>query len=451
MAEIPVDIEIPEILVLIVDDEPNILQSLQRLLRREAFRVVAASSGNEALGLLAGLRNVAVILSDQRMPEMNGAEFLERSRELAPDATRMLLTGYSDLDDAVNAINHGAISRYLSKPWDDLDLLQALRSGVETYALFQENKRLQDLVRIQNDELQEWNRNLKDRVLQQTTAIRQKNEELHLSIRRQREGYQSIITSFVSLVEMRGARTRLHAYNVAKLSKLVAAEMGLSSDEQDTIRTASMLHDIGEIGIAESILLTSPEALSHADLVEYSHHPVRGQLIIDPIEELRPAGLLVRHHHEKYDGTGFPDGLAGEDIPLGARIIGYADMIDRAARQSSGDVATHALNWTDIHLGTSFDPHLRTPFHRCTKYVYLPAPQFISGIEAGEREIALEHLESGMTLARSVYSGSGMLLLHSGEMLDARLIESLGRYNELDPFADQIYVTKTGRGIARKI
>jgi response regulator RpfG family c-di-GMP phosphodiesterase len=436
---------IGELTVLLVDDEPNILQALQRLLRRETFRIITAGSGFDALHLLSQLSNVALIISDQRMPQMNGAEFLEKSRTYAPDAIRMLLTGYSDLGDAVDAINSGGISRYLSKPWDDTDLVQAIRSAVETYRLGWENQQLQQLVSKQNQELQDWNRNLKDRVMQQTTAVRQKNEELQNAIKLQKAATHKVITSLVSLVEMRGKRSRQHAHNVEKLSGLVAAELGLSHEEQHTIKTAAMLHDIGEIGISERILLTNPESLTRDDYTEYSQHPVRGQLLIDPIEELRPAGVYIRHHHEKYDGSGFPDQLVGDAIPLGARIVAYADMLDRAARQCVSNVADQALQWTDIHVEKALDPSLRRLFHRFAKYVYFPVSKHGSGMEAGERDVKLDSLEPGMALARSVYSGSGILLLPSGITLDSKHIESLQRYHELDPSDGAVFIVKPGR------
>lgn len=441
-------VHVSELTVLLVDDEINILQALQRLLRRETFRIVTATSGEEALKLLGQLSNVALIISDQRMPQMNGAELLRRSRELSPDSYRVLLTGYSDLGDAVDAVNRGGIFRYLNKPWDDSELLQIVRSSVENYSLCQENKRLQELVTQQNQELQDWNRNLKERVLQQTAAVRQKSEELQESFRHQKDAYQNMITSLISLVEMRGTRTRLHAENVARLSFQVATEMGLAPDLRETIRMAAMLHDIGEIGMAERILIKPPESLSHDEFSEYCLHPVRAQILIDPIEELRPAGVLIRHHHEKFDGSGFPDGLAGEAIPLGARIIAYADLVDRAARQCVDNVAEQALQRTDIHLGTSLDPALRGLFHKFVRYLYYPAPKQTGSVDAGERDIRLDDLDSGMTLSRSVYSGSGLLLLQSGVKLDTRNIEALRRYRELDPFEEPLYVFRPGRASA---
>lgn len=437
-----------ETTVLLVDDEINILQALQRLLRRETFRIVSATSGEEALKLLEQLSNVALILSDQRMPQMNGAELLRRSREISPESFRVLLTGYSDLGDAVDAVNRGGISRYLNKPWDDSELLQIVRSSVENYSLTQENKRLQVLVNQQNLELQDWNRNLKDRVLQQTSSVRRKSEELQEALRKQKDAYQSMISSLISLVEMRGTRTRRHAENVARLSSQVAVGMGLAPELCETIRTAALLHDVGEIGLSERILIKMPESLNQEEFSEYSLHPVRAQILIDPIEELRPAGVLIRHHHEKFDGSGFPDGLAGEAIPLGARIIAYADLIDRIARQCVDNVADQALQRTDIQLGTSLDPALRSQFHKFTRYAYFPGPKLTTTLESGERDIRIDDLESGMTLSRSVYSGSGLLLLQNGVRLDARNIEALRRYRTLDPFDEQLFVCKPGRSSA---
>ena len=139
--------------VMVVDDEPYIIKSLQRLFRREPYSVVFAGSGAEGLQLLAGTSSVAVIVSDQRMPQMNGTDFLTGTRELAPEAFRMLLTGDSDIDATVAAMNQGGASHYISKPWQDTELLQAVRDGVRNYHLLQENRRQFEVINKQNLEL----------------------------------------------------------------------------------------------------------------------------------------------------------------------------------------------------------------------------------------------------------------------------------------------------------
>jgi len=424
--------------ILLVDDEENILRALQRLLMDEEFEILTASSGEQGLEVLRKAVNVGLIISDQRMPGMNGAEFLSHSRELAPNALRILLTGYSDITATIDAINIGGAYRYISKPWDDGELVQTIRDAVRQYALLAENERLNRIVQQQNEELSEWNRNLKSRVLEQTTAIRQKNDELHASLQRVRDNYTAIIAAFSGLVEMRGKQRHQHARNVTDLSVNAAREMGISGTELEMIRTASLLHDIGEIGIPDRILLRAPETLNAEDLRLYQQHPVRGQMAIDTIEDLRPAGVLIRHHHENIDGSGFPDRLAGDAIPLGARIISFADRIDKAAEASSGDISEQVLAKIAFIVGKQLDPTLQGIFRKVVKYTYFTLTETTR--EQVELEITPNELRAGMVLARNVYSGSGLLLLHEGSTLDATQADSVRRYYMLDPPKHGIFV-----------
>lgn len=424
--------------VLAVDDEENILRSLQRLLMDEALELHTATSGEGGLALLRELSDVALIISDQRMPGMNGAEFLGRSREVVPDALRILLTGYSDITATIDAINRGGAYRYITKPWNDEELVQTIRDAVRQYSLLMENRRLTEIVRQQNEELQQWNQNLKGRVLEQTTAIRQKNEELHGLLQKVKENYTSIISAFSGLVELQSGSRRQHSRNVAELSVNAARELGIKGDELETIRTAALLHDIGEIGIPERILIMAPDVMNSEELREYQQHPVRGQMAIDAVEDLRPVGLLIRHHHENFDGSGFPDRLAGEAIPLGARIIAYADHIDKASESCSGDVADLALTKAGFQQGSHLDPSLSGVFKKVTKYTY-----FSMGDEKKElleMELNCRDLQEGMLLSRDIYSGSGILLLKKGCVLDRIKLAAIKRNYELDAPHHDVFV-----------
>lgn len=170
--------DLPAIKVLFVDDEENILTSLRRLTMNEDFEILLANSAAEALDLLKGAENVALIVSDQRMPDMTGVEFLAKARNAAPDALRIILTGYADINATIDAINIGGAYRYLSKPWVDEDMLEVLRDGVNKYILLKGGKELADRLMTQNEELKEWNVNLKNRVMKQTTLVRKQIEEL---------------------------------------------------------------------------------------------------------------------------------------------------------------------------------------------------------------------------------------------------------------------------------
>ena len=425
--------------VLCVDDEENILRSLRRLFIDEEFEIITALSGQEGLAVLATTQNVGVIVSDQRMPGMLGSEFLHACRTAAPDAVRILLTGYSDLTSTIDAINKGGLSRYLGKPWNDEELLMVVRDAVKQYALILENRRLNTIVQQQNEELQEWNKNLKARVLKQTKSLRMKNEDLSLILQRSKENYESMIVALAGMVKLRGKSLFQHACNVAELSLAAARELGVTADGLDTIRIASLLHDIGKIGVTERILHISSEQMNYQELHEYSSHAVRGQMAIDVIEDLRPAGVLIRHHHEKFDGNGFPDRLAAGAIPLGSRIITFADFMDNAVTGHTGITVDLALDQAEVLGGSMLDPHLQRVFERVAAKVYNCEVERFTG-ELSEREIPPLELHNGMTLSRNVYSGSGVLLLKSGIVLDEFKREAIQRFYSLDPSGHGVYV-----------
>lgn len=417
--------------VLFVDDEENILKALRRLVSDEDFEVLLAHSGEEGLDVLRTTEEIAIIVSDQRMPGLSGVDFLQQARGLAPDAARILLTGYADITATIEAINKGGAHRYISKPWDDRELLLSLREAVRSYRLERENRKLSELVRKQNEELREWNAGLKSRVMEQTASIRGKITELHELNEKLRRTYRDTISAFSNLLELHDRYARNHCGNVASVSVSVARSRGLSDEEREEIRVAALLHDIGTIGVSDTLLHGDVTRMTEAEIHEYRSHSVRGQAAVDSIEALRPAGILIRHHHENFDGSGFPDRLAGTAIPLGARIIAIADALDRMISETPGnDSIGKALDTVRASLGSRFDPELFPLFEEpvCGRY----------GGQAGdgdtvEVEILPRHLRPGMKIARQVRSGTGLLLLGAGEYLDEGKIVSLIRFFDIDP------------------
>jgi len=426
--------------VLIVDDEPNVLNSLQRLLRREPFTVSCAASGQEGLEILAGLKNVALIISDQRMPGMNGSEFLQKSQAVSPDSVRMLLTGFSDMQDTVKAMNEGGATRYIAKPWQDDDLLQTIHDSVARYRLQQENYHQQEVIKTQNEELQSWNSNLKERVLTQTTQIRKQLEELQQISLRQEEKYYGVIASLAALIDLRDTKSRLHAANTAALSVSIATRLGLPKNEVEIIRTAALLHDIGKNAMSDVALASDEDNLVEDDRRRFYEHPVLGQTAIDMIEELRPAGILIRHHHERYDGSGFPDGLSGEAIPTGSAIIALADRCDRQMSFHRGvNAVDMALEELSGQSGSSFSPelfpHLSQAAHDLYDSRYKNNPDAFRELNVDPSKLLV-----GMILTRDLYSASGLFLLGSGRELNDDNICSLQRIFALDPLNGGIHV-----------
>ncbi|MBR9979796.1 MAG: response regulator [Desulfatitalea sp.] len=166
--------------VLCVDDEQNILSALKRLLRKEPYRLLTATSGQEGLAVLAA-NEVHVVVSDQRMPSMNGTEFLKQVKILCPDALRIILTGYTEVDSITASINEGSIYKFFLKPWNDHNLKLEIRQAVEQYALMETNKKLHDTVMVQNRELKSVNERLEETVAERTQFLEMQNQALQIS------------------------------------------------------------------------------------------------------------------------------------------------------------------------------------------------------------------------------------------------------------------------------
>lgn len=426
------------ITVLLVDDEENILRSLQRLLMDEDFDIETATSGEAALEKLQSLDNVGLIVSDQRMPGMYGAEFLGRSQEYAPHAQRILLTGYSDITATIEAINKGGAGRYISKPWDDDELVQALRNAVDLYRQGAEKRRLNEIISKQHEELEAWNESLKKRLLQTTATIRVQSQAIK---NLDDKATLTVLTrTFDNFFEVMGDQASVHARTVSTLVTDVARRMDLDAETVANFRLAALLHDSGKFGSLAATLNRHPDEMSESESGEYRQHPLRGEEMFRQVEELAGILPLIRSHHEAFNGSGFPDGLRGEAIPLGARLIAIADFIEKSARSVEQNRAVYALMNARYHAGTLLDPQLVAKFQSIVNVVYFEGRK--TGT-AAECEIGPMDLVSGMTIARDVESGSGVLLMQRGTILDMASVALIRSHYRKNPPEHGIYVQVT--------
>lgn len=419
--------------ILFVDDEEHVLSALRRLFFDESCEILTARSGAEGLEILRAAE-VAVIVSDQNMPGMTGAEFLERAREISPDSGRLVLTGHADMALAMDAINKGGAERYILKPWNNDDLLAAVRWAVEANRLVVENRHLTELTRQQNEQLRKWSTELEIHVQEQTIELTYRNRDLKELNEKLERNFREFIVTISNLMELRDNRIASHSNNVAIVSAGIAGKIGLNEKNVRDIAVAAQLHDIGKIGIPDAILLKEVDSLTPFEAAEYRKHPVRGQTSIDSSEILREAALLVRHHHEEYGGKGFPDGLSGESIPLGSRIIAVADTFDRLLPTHVPD---KALEQIKLISGSRLDPHLFEPLRVVAK----ERMERISSVtHTVEEELHPDDLLPGQILSRDVHSGTGLLLVSRGVVLNPRRIDSLKRYYRLDPPNTGVFV-----------
>jgi response regulator RpfG family c-di-GMP phosphodiesterase len=346
--------------ILFVDDEVNIRRSLVRLFRTEPVRIEQAGSAEQALEILER-EPIQVVVSDHRMPGMTGVKLLSRVRERWPDIIRMMLTGFTEIDVAIEAINKGEIYRLVTKPWNDDELRATVRTAIDTWQMRCEIERLNALTQEQNAELQEMNRTLEAKVEERTKEVHQKHQELRLA-------YVSTVKTLSEAIEAKDPYTRGHSERVGVYSSRLARELHCASGFIERIYLAGLLHDVGKIGIPDSII-TKPGRLTAEEYEEIKRHPEIGARIIEPVSFLADIAPCVRHHHEWYDGSnrGYPDRLSGEGIPFPSRIILVADTVeamtsDRPYR--AGVPMGRVIEEIRQFSGTQFDPVVADAFLR---------------------------------------------------------------------------------------
>jgi putative nucleotidyltransferase with HDIG domain len=338
--------------VLFVDDEVNILRAVERLLRHEPCEIITASRGSEALEILER-HPCHVVVTDQRMPEMSGVDLLSAVRERQPDIVRMMLTGYTEMNVAVDAINRGEIYRLITKPWNDEELKATLRQAFDHFDLKNEIRRLNQVTREQNLKLQDMNRNLEGKVRERTKQLADKHQELRIA-------YVQTIRALAEAVDAKDAYTRGHSERVGVYASKMARELGLPKEIIERVYISGLLHDVGKIGVRDAVI-TKPDRLTDEEYEEIKQHPEIGARILQPVEFLSDVVTCVRHHHEWYDGCdrGYPDRLRGDQIPLPSRIILVADTVeamtsDRPYRQGLElEIVVRELH---KFSGTQFDP-----------------------------------------------------------------------------------------------
>lgn len=312
--------------ILIIDDEAANLRLLRRVLGDD-YETFSAQSGQEGLEIMKD-EDVSLIITDQRMPGMSGVQVLEASQKIRPDAIKILLTGYTDIQALIDAINSGNVYKYIQKPWDAEDLKLTVKRALETFDLRQRNQQL---------------------VIQLQAALVQLEMNSMGTIR-----------ALADALDAKCDYTSGHSLRVSRYAVTIGKRIGFTEDELRDLEIAGILHDIGKIGVPESILW-KPSRLDPEEQSIMSVHPVRSCQMIEDIPHLARAGLWVRHHHESIDGTGYPDGLVGDQIPIGSRVILVADAYDamtsdRPYRKSIG--YERAAAELKKHSGRQFDAHM---------------------------------------------------------------------------------------------
>ncbi|HQI79948.1 MAG TPA: response regulator [Deltaproteobacteria bacterium] len=313
--------------ILFVDDESYILDIAQQIFADRGMDILTAGSPQAALDIVKG-HEIAVLVSDNHMPGMRGIDLLSRVKVISPDTVKILMTGFADLETALEAINRVEVYRFLVKPWENSQLVAIVVDALERYRLVK-------------------------------------------SILR---GDENTMRSLVHALELKDPYTRGHSERVATYAVMIAKRLGLGDDAQAAIRYGSWLHDCGKIGVSENIL-NNEGPLDDAEVHVIRNHPLWGA---DVARKGRLSGAIVNiilSHHERFDGKGYPEGLAGEQIPQEARIVSVADVYDALTTERPYRMAytpERALEMLESMKGNVLDPILVACFSACIKDVQGP-------------------------------------------------------------------------------
>lgn len=297
--------------IVIIDDEKLITQTLSTLIEMMLDIKVYAFNDVDALFQTDFLDTVKIdlVISDFMMPKLNGIEVLKRIKEKQPKIIPILLTGYSDKDNAIKSINEVGLYYYVEKPWDNQELITIIRNGLDK-------------------------KDLQDAVTENMIVIEKRNEEitrlydlLRRDFNNEMGNLLSVVVSFANLIEAKDDYTDDHTRRVAELAVALGALMDVSTEDLKNIEISAMIHDIGKVGTPDQIL-NKPSGLTPFEFDIMKDHPVLGANILRPLSVLEPCLDVVMHHHEKLDGSGYPDGLKGEAISIHARIVAIADIFD---------------------------------------------------------------------------------------------------------------------------
>jgi adenylate cyclase len=425
----------PMPVILLVDDEASILSSLKRVLRPKGYQLLTAGSGAEGLRLLES-NAVDLIMSDMRMPEMNGAQFLSIAKERHPDITRILLTGYSEISSTISAINEGGVYHYLQKPWDEQDLLLTIQRALEQQFLKRESTRLNLLVQKQNDELQNFNARLEKQVAARTEEIRQTVMFLENSQTEIKLNFLTMLKVFSNMIELRSGMLGGQSDRVSALMRKIGKKFKLPEPAIQDLAIAGLLHAIGKIGLPDELIRKPQEKMSGDESRAFMAHPVKGHMVLTPLGAFDHVGQLILHQYERYDGRGIPDSLSGESIPLGARILAVARDFE-ALR--SGAIATLPLPIEKaIHIIKGQSGHRYDPL--VVEHFIALADEKDPSLAEKTRTIKSRDLETGMQLAADLRTEEGVLLIVHDTFITMNNIMQIRKFEQLEGMSLRITI-----------
>ena len=316
--------------VLVVDDEPGIRDTTRQILEREGHEVLTAGDASEAIGLIKE-EHFDVVVSDIVMPGMTGMDLLSMMQDISPHSMTIMITGEPNLETAIESVRQGAFD-YIAKPVRREALCKTVENALRVKAL--------------QDKAREYHEGLEEQVELRTEKLS--------------KALSSTIDVLAKTIEVRDPYTAGHQHRVTQLATAIAIEMGLSQHQCDAVHMAGLVHDLGKISVPAEIL-AKPGRISRQEFELIKQHSQIGHGLLKDVDFDWPLADIVVQHHERLDGSGYPNGLAGDDILLEAKIIAVADVVEAMASHRPYRAALGidvALKEIADKKGTHFDPDI---------------------------------------------------------------------------------------------
>lgn len=410
--------------ILVLDDDPTVLLAMEETLLRERYNVQAFTKARDALAALEKTR-FATIISDQRMPEMTGLEFLDQCKRIQPNASRILITGVLTLNTVIEAVNRGEIFRFLAKPWIREEVLATIDNAVQRYVLVEANERLSANTLELNEKLVSSNAALEEKIQgleAQAERLSHSNESLEKNFGHSLEICFRLIEAFHPVL---GEQTK----SVVSICKEIAKSDLLAKRDKEALAVSSWLYNLGKIGLPRELLtknLNDPQSLTEQEQTLMRHYPVYGQTLAGFVDTLEDVGLTIRAHRERFDGRGYPDKLTRDSIPLAARHLAVAVGFVESTLPKD-----QALEQIIRESGKSYHPEAVRLFMKSSNLTNLPKKI---------RELTLSELKPGMVLAKGIYSPSGLLLIPEDRRLTRGIISKIMEHDFANPITQRLMV-----------
>jgi len=407
--------------LLVIDDEKEVLNALNRALRKE-FELFLFSDPIAALEFYRD-KPTPLILSDMRMPTMDGATLLGHISDINPSSKRFLLTGHADINLTVAAVNEGKISHYFAKPWDNTELDAELKHAFAVYLSESETKKLLRVNKEKNAKLSLLNSSMELEINKSKKKLELISTKEAKNFARLKKTFTTFVGIYANSIALHNEEYSQHNYRVAAHARYIAEQQGCDKLVSYQIYIAGLLYEAGKIALPQRLLKEPYEQLNHQEQSLFDGFYQTGADLLSEVDELSFVVEIIKHIPERYDGSGLPEHLVGDEIPLGSRILAMVTHFDNLVigRQQTTPVSvTEAKQRLDKVAGSRFDPTLISIF--LDMLTRLPGSNKTSTLEF---PIDLMHLCEGLILTQDVVNSSSSVLLTKGTIIEQSHIDKL--------------------------